>query len=448
MMYAVHLSPDSKIYQTLFPPAMSWSDEPTVDRTLGGIALKSSITLAMAFSQFYAAALRLCLMWRGKLDTVQQEMMVKNFLFLAPAGGAVVKYYQMKGRYWNTRKILQAKIPYLNLFINLQKPSRSFQLEVLRYTFCCTYLIVGIMFSVFLTQVTGNVSWLANIATDVVCIAIFFGICREIHSPDVWIIFPKRVAFALSILLGSNLYLARLIGIYSNSGKMEDTEEDHWNYTNAMLVVLFSIIPISTYALFWSVCNMLFHREFTACPGNYNAVHDPGITLVSVQTMLEGALDIVSCAALLALAPEADLPVGVDVCIVFFAFMEIVNSCQCFVLQVMLSGGHDDTPAHFVQLRSKLRMGRGFIDLGTFSLRLVLWLQYDAVASVFMIKNLFNLLHTVALVERSKGVDNYSPDTLFMSYVRPRDWYGMSKEEWRRATRESIGQQAQAGRAV
>lgn len=127
-----------------------------------------------------------------------------------------------------------------------------------------------------------------------------------------------------------------------------------------------------------------------------------------------------------------------DCCIVCFAFLEIVNACQCFVLQVLLSGGHDDTPAHLVVLRSRLRQGRGVIDLGTFSLRLVLWLHFDAVASVFMIKNLFNLLHTVALVERGKGVGNYSPGTLFVSYVSPRDWYGMNKEQWRAATRYQV----------
>jgi hypothetical protein len=47
---------------------------------------------------------------------------------------------------------------------------------------------------------------------------------------------------------------------------MGEDEEESWTYTNAMLIVLFSIIPISTYALFWAVCNMLFHSEFTSCP--------------------------------------------------------------------------------------------------------------------------------------------------------------------------------------
>jgi hypothetical protein len=68
------------------------------DRTLSGLNFKSTITLAMAFSQFLAAALRLTLLRRNKLDTVQQEMLVKNLLFLLPAVGAVLKFYQTKGR--------------------------------------------------------------------------------------------------------------------------------------------------------------------------------------------------------------------------------------------------------------------------------------------------------------------------------------------------------------
>jgi hypothetical protein len=85
------------------------------------------------------------------------------------------------------------------------------------------------------------------------------------------------------------------------------TSESKWSYNNALLIVLVSIVPISTYALFWAVCNMVFHREFTACPENYNAVHDPATTLVSTATMLDGALDIISCASLLSLATNASV---------------------------------------------------------------------------------------------------------------------------------------------
>jgi hypothetical protein len=45
-----------------------------------------------------------------------------------------------------------------------------------------------------------------------------------------------------------------------------------------------------------------------------------------------------------------------------------------------------------------LRGARFFIDFGTFVLRMVLWVKYDAVSSVFLIKNLYNLLHTGAQV--------------------------------------------------
>jgi hypothetical protein len=45
-------------------------------------------------------------------------------------------------------------------------------------------------------------------------------------------------------------------------------------------------------------------------------------------------------------------------------------------------------------------------------------------------------------------VKNYGPDTLFYQYVRPQDWYGMTKEKWREATRSTLVDQARAGRVV
>jgi hypothetical protein len=40
-------------------------------------------------------------------------------------------------------------------------------------------------------------------------------------------------------------------------------------------------------------------------------------------------------------------------------------------------GGHDDTPLDLVKWKAYLRVGRGVIDLGTFILRVVLWVRYD-----------------------------------------------------------------------
>jgi hypothetical protein len=80
-----------------------------------------------------------------------------------------------------------------------------------------------------------------------------------------WIIFPIKVALGLGVLLIFNLYAARIPSLYLHYSDMEASGET-WSYSNAMLIVLVSILPISLYALFWSVCNMLFHTEFTICP--------------------------------------------------------------------------------------------------------------------------------------------------------------------------------------
>ena len=75
----------------------------------------------------------------------------------------------------------------------------------------------------------------------------------------------------------------------------------------------------------------------------------------------------------------------------------------------MLSGGNDDTPRDLVKYNAYLRTARGLIDFGTVVLRVVLWIKYRAVSSVFLVKNLYNLIHTFTQVDRYLGV-RYYPD--------------------------------------
>jgi len=144
------------------------------------------------------------------------------------------------------------------------------------------------------------------------------------------------------------------------------------------------------------------------CFCSYNAIHDPSINMVSAAVIVEGALDVLSAATLMQLA-ENSLPIYVNNAIVLFCLLELVNAGQCFALPCLLSGGHDDTPKDLVKYNAYLRCARGFIDLGTIVLRVVLWVQYDAVSSVFLVKNLYNLIHTATQVDRYSGV-RYYPD--------------------------------------
>ncbi len=86
----------------------------------------------------------------------------------------------------------------------------------------------------------------------------------------------------------------------------------------------------------------------------------------------------------------------------------------------MLSGGYNDTPKDLVVWRAKLRKARGFIDLGVFLFRIVLWFLYDSVGSILLVKNLYNTIYTYALVERSKVVSNYGSDVEYSDYVSPK----------------------------
>lgn len=106
---------------------------------------------------------------------------------------------------------------------------------------------------------------------------------------------------------------------------------------------------------------------------------------------------------------SSDLPDNVNNAIVLFCLLEIVNGCQSFALPCLLSGGHDDTPKDLIRWNAYLRVSRGFIDFGTIVLRVILWVQYNAVSSVFLVKNLYSLIHTITQVDRWNGVELYPP---------------------------------------
>lgn len=156
---------------------------------------------------------------------------------------------------------------------------------------------------------------------------------------------------------------------------------------------------------------------------------------------------VLSCATLLQLAAN-NLPSHVNNAILVFCLLEMLNACQSFALQCTLSGGHDDTPLDLVRWTAVMRVLRAVIDTGAIVLRVVLWVQYNAVSSVFLVKNLYNLIHTATQIERYSGVKRYPKDTLFAEFVTPQDWYNLSKEDWRAATSDTVALQARSGRRV
>ena len=245
-------------------------------------------------------------------------------------------------------------------------------------------------------------------------------------------LFPARLVAGTSTLLMCSLFIARVPAIYALYLR-GDIYPAPWTLANATLVLSLSVATITALGLFLSNTYMVFEREFTQAPDGYHAIHDPTISMVCASTMIEGCLDVLSASTLLSLA-SFGLPEDVNHAVEAFALLELVNACQCFALQALLSGGHNDTPGDLVRWKARMRAARALIDLGTFVLRLRLWVRYDAVSSVFLIKNLYNLLHSVALVERAAGIDRYSKSELFMEYVPAYEWYGLTQDQWRAAT--------------
>jgi hypothetical protein len=277
----------------------------------------------MIFPQIYAAILRLYLLLTGTLSFLQQELMFKNLLFLYTVINVIITRSMIKQRNWNTRELIDVTIPYLQQRLHWIKPSRAVQIEVLRYLFIATYLLIGALLSSILIEVTpGSTLWVNNVASDIICCIIFFFLCRRAHNPTVlvptdsvlsslalspllsqtvrfgffspfallsfWVFFFCSISLLLAFLLSTGACphpyqpptLTRLslssplsLSLQRHANELTANESNGgWSYNNAMFIVMLSILPISTYALFWSVCNMLFHSEFTACPEKFVAL--------------------------------------------------------------------------------------------------------------------------------------------------------------------------------
>ena len=124
-----------------------------------------------------------------------------------------------------------------------------------------------------------------------------------------YVAFPHQLAAYYSALIFTSLYIARIPGLYTSFNAFPDDDENTdalGTYQNALLVVILSIVPIFFLSQYWSISYMLFRKEFTACPGNYNGIHDPTISMVVLNMMTEGSIDMLSTSALLQLASDGE----------------------------------------------------------------------------------------------------------------------------------------------
>jgi hypothetical protein len=124
-------------------------------------------------AEIYAGVIRIILWSRGQLDSLQQDMAIKNLLFITTIYGAYSMWMSVKvssnslqlilggysefhvffqERYWNDRD--------LGMF-GWQIPSREAQLEIFRYSFVFFYLLEGLLLTIILMHVSdkgqGNV---------------------------------------------------------------------------------------------------------------------------------------------------------------------------------------------------------------------------------------------------------------------------------------------------
>lgn len=101
-MMLSHLAPTDKLYRLVLSPPLSLAPQPTVDRTLQSLRLRSEVILVMGAAELFAASLRISLWTHGYFlnDTLQQEMTIKNVLFLGSVYGAYSMWTTSAARDW------------------------------------------------------------------------------------------------------------------------------------------------------------------------------------------------------------------------------------------------------------------------------------------------------------------------------------------------------------
>jgi len=244
----------------------------------------------MSAAEFFAASLRIYLWTKGQLDVLQKEMALKNVLFLLSVEGAYDMWMNSTTRAWNSREI----------GCGVKYPDREVQLRYLKWTFVVFYVLEGILLSLVLLnakdwdcmhglhdsvsgkekECSSGKEWVANIALDLILVAVFLLYCSNTHVQSVnnnhtfwlcpqktFVIFPATMAAIISILLACSLWLARVPSIYFSENILVHALLSDpgiwWSYGNALLIVTLSVLPIACLALFWSISYMVFRKEFT-----------------------------------------------------------------------------------------------------------------------------------------------------------------------------------------
>ena len=122
------------------------------------LRVRVSITISMAVAEFFALGLRVGIWVTVGLSSLQQEMAMKNILFLAFVQSAYTVWKSTDLRDWNRADFLGFKLP-----------SRRTQLEIYRWAFIISYVAIGATFSAMLVPVTSSsLQWIGNVGTDVI----------------------------------------------------------------------------------------------------------------------------------------------------------------------------------------------------------------------------------------------------------------------------------------
>eukprot|EP01084_Bolivina_argentea_P196779 337318_1 len=219
----------------------------------------------------------------------------------------------------------------------------------------------------------------------------------------------------MMILLEINMGSYR-VPIYYHKYKTFASNDGINSFDSILYVLMLFIIPY--YAFHKAIqCNFLKdHYWWTS-----KKIEDSTYSLTSQAACSEGVLDVLSCSAFLSMAVDNNLNTYMQRTCAAFSILELLNGGLCYATSATICHEQFINPEKMIALVSASRKTRLLIDTGAFIVRMIAWLKFGVIGSVFMIKNLYHIIHAIAFSQRAKGM-NYVQTPFFFCTVSSEDW--------------------------
>eukprot|EP01084_Bolivina_argentea_P196780 337322_1 len=434
LLYLVHLPSTSLIWKILLPnrsfytfmaywfsmnkrfEAQSISDNTGyISRVLFALRFRALQHLLMIPCEIMAIIVRILLFCHGHVQYEQAELIFKNFTGLWKTYRTFHLYQQQFKSNNETKSdgIFQICVSWLYCkCISLQS-----SIIFWYFIFISSYIAFCAVLNYYLSIAIE--SWIVYFFSvfDILILVPFILYFKDTYALEL-LGNPKRslhLVFVM-LLLELNIGCYRIpVYYYKYSQFSQNGIQSFESLTYALMMAVLPYYAFHRTISYWFLKNHL--------SWNSGKVEDPSYALTSQAACSEGVLDILSCSAFLMMAVDDNLNGGMQRTCVAFSILELLNGGFCFAASAMICHWNQHANA-MIRVISWSRAIRFIIDTGAFIARMIVWLKFGVIGSVFMIKNIYHIIHCVASMRRAVGLDDFDRINTFQlfGHIESKKW--------------------------